>query len=221
MTDIEAIRVLIADDHAIVREGLRALIDTEPGMELVGEASDGAEAIQLARSLKPDVLLLDMLMPRKDGLEVIAEIKQHELETRILVLTSFAEDEKVFPAIKAGAQGYLLKDTTPHSLLQAIRDVHHGESSLHPTIARKLIGELHRPSSPPPAGEELTVREVEVLSLVAQGLSNQEIADQLVVSERTVRKHVSNVLGKLHLANRTQAALYAIQTGIAKPAIDL
>ena len=221
MTDIETIRVLIADDHAIVREGLRALIDTEPGLELVGEASDGVEAIQLARSLKPDVLLLDMLMPRKDGLEVIADIKQHELETRILVLTSFAEDDKVFPAIKAGALGYLLKDTTPHNLLQAIRDVYHGESSLHPTIARKLIGELHRPSSPPPAGEELTEREVEVLSLVAQGLSNQEIADQLVVSERTVRKHVSNVLGKLHLANRTQAALYAIQTGIAKPAIDL
>jgi NarL family two-component system response regulator LiaR len=221
MTDIETIRVLIADDHAIVREGLRALIDTEPGLELVGEAGDGVEAIRLARSLKPDVLLLDLLMPRKDGLEVIAEIKQHELETRILVLTSFAEDEKVFPAIKAGAQGYLLKDTTPHSLLQAIRDVYHGESSLHPTIARKLIGELHRPSSPPPAGEELTEREVEVLSLVAQGLSNQEIADRLVVSERTVRKHVSNILGKLHLANRTQAALYAIQTGIAKPAVDL
>jgi NarL family two-component system response regulator LiaR len=218
MTEVEPIRVLIADDHAIVREGLRALIDTEPGMELV---SDGVEAIRLARSLKPDVLLLDLLMPHKDGLAVIAEIKRHELETRILVLTSFAEDEKVFPAIKAGALGYLLKDTPPRSLLQAIRDVYHGESSLHPTIARKLIGELHRPSSPPPAGEELTEREVEVLSLVAQGLSNQEIADRLVVSERTVRKHVSNILGKLHLANRTQAALYAIQTGIAKPAADL
>jgi NarL family two-component system response regulator LiaR len=220
MTEVEPIRVLIADDHAIVREGLRALIDTEPGMELVGEASDGVEAIRLARSLKPDVLLLDLLMPHKDGMAVIDEIKQQDLETRILVLTSFAEDEKVFPAIKAGAQGYLLKDTSPHRLLQAVRDVYHGESSLHPTIARKLIGELHRPSSPPPVGEELTDREVEVLSLVAQGLSNQEIADQLVVSERTVRKHVSNILGKLHLANRTQAALYAIKRGIAKQQPD-
>jgi NarL family two-component system response regulator LiaR len=215
MNSAEQISVLIADDHAIVREGLRALIDTEPGMELVGEARDGVEAVQLARSLKPDVLLLDLLMPRKDGLAAIEEIKQHDPEARILVLTSFAEDEKVFPAIKAGALGYLLKDTSPRDLLQAIRDVYHGESSLHPTIARKLIGELHRPSGPPPSGEELTEREVEVLSLVAQGLSNQEIADRLVVSERTVRKHVSNILGKLHLANRTQAALYALRTGIA------
>jgi NarL family two-component system response regulator LiaR len=154
-------------------------------------------------------------MPRKDGLAAITEIKQAEPGARILVLTSFAEDEKVFPAIKAGALGYLLKDTTPQRLLQAIRDVYHGESSLHPTIARKLIGELHRPSGPLPAGEELTEREVEVLSLVAQGLTNQEIADQLYVSERTVRKHVSNILGKLHVANRTQAALYALRTGIA------
>jgi two-component system, NarL family, response regulator LiaR len=215
MTDKEPIHVLIADDHAIVREGLRALIETEPGIELVGEACDGLEATRLAHALQPDVLLLDLVMPQQDGLEAIPEIQQRAPQTRILVLTSFAEDDKVFPAIKAGALGYLLKDTTPQRLLQAIRDVHSGESSLHPTIARKLVGELHWPSSPPPVGEELTSREVQVVSLVAQGLSNQEIADRLVVSERTVRKHVSNILAKLHLANRTQAALYALRTGIA------
>lgn len=217
MTDTKPIRILIADDHAIVREGLRALIETEPGMELVGEATDGVEAVQMARTFRPDVILLDMVMPHKDGLEAISEIKGEQPDARILVLTSFAEDEKVFPAIKGGALGYLLKDTSPQGLLKAIRDVYEGESSLHPTIARKLIGELHRPSSPPPAGEELTEREVEVLNLVARGLSNQEIADRLVVSERTVRKHVSNILGKLHLANRTQATLYALRTGIAQP----
>jgi two-component system, NarL family, response regulator LiaR len=215
MTDKEPIHVLIADDHAIVREGLRALIETEPGIELVGEACDGLEATRLAHALQPDVLLLDLVMPQQDGLEAIPEIQQRAPQTRILVLTSFAEDDKVFPAIKAGALGYLLKDTTPQRLLQAIRDVYSGESSLHPTIARKLVGELHWPSSPPPVGEELTSREVQVVSLVAQGLSNQEIADRLVVSERTVRKHVSNILAKLHLANRTQAALYALRTGIA------
>jgi NarL family two-component system response regulator LiaR len=215
MTHSGPIRILIADDHAIVREGLRALIETEPGMKLVGEASDGVEAVRLARRRKPDVLLLDLLMPRQDGLAAIAEIKEQDPEARILVLTSFAEDEKVFPAIKAGALGYLLKDTTPQNLLQAIRDVYHGESSLHPAIARKLIGELHQPSTAIPAGDELTDREIEVLGLVAQGLSNQEIADHLVISERTVRKHVSNILGKLHLANRTQAALYAHRTGLA------
>jgi NarL family two-component system response regulator LiaR len=214
----ETIRILIADDHAIVREGLRALISTKPDMELVGEAADGVEAVLKARSLQPDVILLDLVMPRKDGIEAIGEIKQENPEARILVLTSFAEDEKVFPAIQAGALGYLLKDSSPQELLKAIREVYRGESSLHPTIARKLIRELHRPpGSLPPTEEPLTEREVEVLSLVARGLSNQEIADRLVVSERTVRTHVSNILGKLHLANRTQAALYAVREGLVSP----
>ena len=212
----ETIRLLIADDHAIVREGLRALIATEPGLELVAEASDGVEAASKAHTLKPDVILLDMVMPRKDGLGAIEEIMKDQPNARILVLTSFAEDDKVFPAIKAGALGYLLKDSSPQELLQAIRNVHQGEASLHPTIARKLMRELNQPPSLPPTTDPLTEREVEVLRLVAQGLSNDDIAEKLVVSERTVRTHVSHILDKLHLANRTQMALYAVREGIAK-----
>ena len=211
----ECIRILIADDHAVVRHGLRALIATEPDMELVGEASDGVEAVDLYARLQPDVTLMDMAMPRKTGLEAICDIKRADPEARILVLTSFAEDDQVFPAIKAGATGYLLKDAAPRELLQAIRDVERGDVSLHPTIARKLVGELKRPPDLPPAEEQLTEREVQVLALVARGLSNQEIADQLFIGERTVRTHVSNILGKLHLANRTQAALYAQREGLA------
>jgi NarL family two-component system response regulator LiaR len=211
----ETIRVLIADDHAVVREGLRALIETEPGMTLVGEAADGVEVVERARMLAPDVILLDLVMPRKGGIEAISEIKRENPDARILVLTSFAEDDKVFPAIKGGAMGYLLKDSSPAELLQAVRDVYQGDLSMHPTIARKLMRELQRSSDLPPTEEPLTGRELEVLSLLARGLSNREIADDLVVSERTVRTHVSNILGKLHLANRTQAALYALREGLA------
>jgi two-component system, NarL family, response regulator LiaR len=212
----KSIRILIADDHAIVREGLRALIATEPGLELVAEASDGVEAVEKVRTLKPDIILLDMMMPRKDGLDAIHDIIAENPDARILVLTSFAEDEKVFPAIKAGALGYLLKDSSPQDLLQAIRTVHRGEASLHPAIARKLMRELNQPPSLPPTTDPLTEREVEVLKQVAQGLSNDEIAEKLVVSERTVRTHVSHILDKLHLANRTQLALYAVREGIAR-----
>lgn len=215
MTD--AIRILICDDHAIVREGLRALLATEPGMALAGEAADGEQAVAQARALQPDVILLDLVMPRQDGLSAIAALVAENPAARILVLTSFAEDDKVFPAIKTGALGYLLKDSTPAELLQAIRSVHRGEASLHPTIARKLIRELSAPPPGlPPAIEPLTEREVDVLRLVAQGLSNDDIATRLVVSERTVRTHVSHILEKLHLANRTQAALYALRQGLAR-----
>jgi NarL family two-component system response regulator LiaR len=210
------IRVLIADDHAVVREGLRALIAAKPGIEMVGEAADGTEAILKARSLRPDVILMDLVMPRQDGIEAIAEIKRENPDARILVLTSFADDAKLFPAIKAGALGYLLKDSSPHELLQAIRDVYLGQSSLHPTVALKVIRELNRPKENlPPTEQPLTERELEVLRLVAQGLSNQEISAMLVISERTVGTHVSNILSKLHLTNRTQAALYALQEGLA------
>jgi NarL family two-component system response regulator LiaR len=164
--------------------------------------------------LLPDVILLDLVMPRKDGLEATKEIKAENPEARILIITSFAEDENVYRAVKAGALGYLLKDSSPQALMRAIHDVYEGRLSLHPDIAMKLIEELNRPSDAPPTADPLTEREVEVLKLVAKGLSNQEIAEKLVVSERTVGAHVSNILTKLHLANRTQAALYALRKGL-------
>jgi NarL family two-component system response regulator LiaR len=212
----EKIRVLIADDHALVRGGFRALIEQDDKVEVIGEAIDGVDAVLKTLSLNPDVILIDVNMPRKNGIEAIREIKMANPNARILVLTSFTDDEKVFAAIKAGALGYLLKDSSVQQLRQAIHDVARGESALDPLIARKLIRELHRPAPLPPSDEPLTEREVEVLVNVARGFSNQEIADMLVISERTVRTHVSNILSKLHLANRTQAALYALKEGLAK-----
>lgn len=209
------IQILVCDDHAVVREGLRALLSTEKDIRIIGEAADGESAVIAYRELQPDVTLLDMVMPHMDGVESIRAIKQEFPNARILVLTSFAEDEMVFPAIKAGALGYLLKDSSPEELIRAIRNVYRGEASLHPTIARRLIQELSQPTSLPPSPEPLTDREVEVLKLVAKGYSNEEIADALVLSERTARGHVSSILGKLHLANRTQAALYALREGLA------
>lgn len=213
MTD--PIRIIIVDDHPLVRQGLASLIATEPNMIVVGEAVDGFEAVDLIKKASCDIILMDLVMPRKDGLEAIAEIMKINPDARILVITSFAEDDKVFKAIKLGALGYLLKDSSPEELLEAIQQVHQGESSLHPTIARKLIREINRPPDDlPPTKDPLTPREIDVLKLVAQGLTNQEIADQLYISEWTVRTHVRNIMGKLHLANRTQAALYALREGL-------
>lgn len=211
----DKIGVFLADDHAVVRAGLEALIGTEEQMTVVGTAADGEEAIAKVALLDPDVILLDLQMPLRSGIEAITAIKDHNPQARILVLTSFSDDDKVFAAIKAGALGYLLKDATPEELLAAIRQVHSGKSSLGPEIARKVIQELSRPSSLPPTEEPLTEREVEILQLVARGYSNQQIAEKLVISERTARTHISNILAKLHLANRTQAALYALRRGLA------
>ncbi len=211
----ENIRVLIADDHPLIREGLRGLLAAEPDLELVGEAVDGLEAVEKTDQLRPDVILLDLLMPVKSGIEAMIEIKEKDPGARILVLTSFADDEQVFPALRAGALGYLLKDSSPQDLLRAIRSVYRGESSLHPAIARRLVLQFSQPAVDSSPENPLTQREVEVLKLVAEGLSNQNIADELVVSERTVGKHVGNILEKLHLANRTQAALYALREGLS------
>ena len=212
--DHESIDVLVVDDHAIVRKGIRALLTEYEDIEVVGEASDGLEAVTQAQALNPDVILMDLVMPGTDGIEATRQITADEPCPRVLVLTSFAGDDKVFPAIKAGALGYLLKDSEPADLVDAIRHVNRGEPSLQPSIAQKVLRELQRPSTRPPAPDPLTEREMEVLRLVAKGMSNPEIARQLVVTEATVRTHVSNILGKLHLANRVQATLYALHEGI-------
>lgn len=215
MNPPKPIRILIADDHAIVREGLAAIIAMQADMELVGEAEHGRVALTLAQTLQPDVILLDMMMPELDGLAVIQKLHPLLPATRILVLTSFADDQRVFPAIKSGALGYLLKDTPREQLLQAIRDVAQGQAHLHPRIALKVMQELSSPTDLPPTPDPLTERELSVLRLIARGLSNQEIAAELTIHERTVAKYVSNILDKLHLANRTQAALYALREGLA------
>ena len=210
------IRILVVEDQHIVREGMVAILSLQADMEIVGEAENGIQAVQLARKTKPDVILLDMVMPLQDGLTTIPLLKAISPNFRILVLSSFAQSSQVYQAIKTGALGYLLKDTPRIQLLQAIREVARGQASLSPSIAMKVIGDFDRPDAGGNLStEHLTQREMETLRLIARGLSNQEIATTLVVNERTIAKYVSSVLNKLHLTNRTQAALYAIREGFA------
>lgn len=210
------IRVLVVDDHAIIRKGIRAVLDLIPDVELVGEAENGAQAVKLVSEMNPDVILMDLVMPEINGIECIKQIRAEHPKARILVLTNFAGEDMIFPAIKAGAMGYHLKDSSPEMLIEAIRQVNQGVAALHPTIAKKVLEEFHHTDKQQLSDEPLTQREVEVLRLIAQGHENREIAEQLVISEATVRTHVSNILGKLHVASRTQAALYALREGIAR-----
>ena len=208
------ITLLVVDDQTIVRKGIRALLEQVNDIKVIGEAADGEEAVAQAKLLNPDVILMDLMMPKMDGITAIREIQAGKVPKRIIALTSFVTEDKVFPAIKAGAMGYLLKDSAPEELITAIRKVNRGEPSLHPTVAKMVLEELSQPVKQPLTPAPLTEREVDIVRLVAQGLSNRQIADQLVIGEATVRTHVGNVLNKLHLANRVQATLYALREGL-------
>jgi len=215
--DDRPIRVLLVDDHVVVRKGLRALLDREGGIEVTGEAADGAQALRAVDRLRPDVILMDLEMPGIGGVEATHHIAQAHPEIRIVVLTSHAAEQDVFPALKAGALGYVLKHSAPEDVLHAVRQAYLGETVLHPTIARMVLQELQRPAAAThgQTSDPLSQRELDVLRLIARSLSNQEIADELVVGEATVRSHVSAILRKLQLASRTQAALYALREGLA------
>ncbi|XPV75023.1 MAG: response regulator [Desulfovibrio sp.] len=211
------IRILLVDDHDIVRIGLNSFLAGFDDMEVVGEAANGQEAVTQTKALSPDIILMDMMMPVMDGIQAIEAIRDQDLGGRVIALTSFATDDKIFPAIKAGAMGYLLKDSSPDDLLKAIRKVHKGEPSLAPDIARKVLTELSQPEVEPdtPTPDPLTPREVDTLQQVAKGKSNKAIGEALFVSEATVRTHMTSILSKLHLANRVEATLYALREGLA------
>jgi len=210
------VRLLIADDHEIVRKGLRALLETRAEVEVVGEAANGREALSKAAQYRPDLILLDLVMPGKDGLEVIKEIKNNFPSVKILVLTSYSEEEKLAQALKEGALGYLLKDSSPEELLEAIKEVSQGKTHLSPELAFRVIRLMTGKTTPLSNSEFLTKRELEVLNLLAQGLSDREIAQRLFISPRTVGTHVSNILTKLGVKNRTQAVLLAQEKGLVK-----
>lgn len=217
------VSVLIVDDHTMVRQGLQTFLSLHEEIDVVGEAANGLEAIEQVRQHHPDVVLMDLVMPEMDGIEATRRIRELGPDTQVLALTSFIEDDKVFAAIEAGALGYLLKDVSPDDLVEAIKAAHRGEAQLHPEVTKKLMSQVAAkakqsdpaPSKPDNSGsEDLTERELEVLRLIATGLSNREIAQALTIAEKTVKTHVSNILSKLHLAGRTQAAIYALQNGL-------
>jgi NarL family two-component system response regulator LiaR len=213
----EPITVLIVDDHKVVREGVRAFLETQPDITVVGEAESGEAAVELVTEHAPDVVLMDLVMPGLDGVEATRLVKQASPRTQVIVLTSYHQDEHIFPAIRAGALSYLLKDVGPDELADAVRKAAAGDAVLHPRVAARVVQELHgaRPDEPNPF-TELSERELDVLRVIADGLSNAEIAERLVISEKTVKSHVSNILSKLHLADRTQAAVYAWREGVVR-----
>jgi NarL family two-component system response regulator LiaR len=217
MAQAEKIKILIVDDHQVVRQGLRTFLELHDDVVVVGEAGDGVTAVEMVRQLEPDVVLMDLVMPRLDGIAATRQVKSSGIHSKVIALTSFAEDDKVFPAIQAGASSYLLKDVSPDDLVEAIRAVHRGEARLHPDIVRKLMEQVAHQASPSreaPA-DDLTEREREVVCLVTQGRSNSEIAQTLCISDKTVKTHISNILSKLNLQDRTQLAIYAIKHGLA------
>lgn len=209
-----AARVMLVDDHAVVRQGLRTFLDLQDDITVVGEARDGVEALHVVQELEPDVVLMDLVMPRMDGIETVRRMKALRPHIQIIVLTSFGDDQKVFAAIRAGATGFLLKDVSPQDLAAAIHAARRGEASLAPGIATKLLQEIAIGSNPAAEEHTLTEREYAVLALIAQGRSNKQISEELTISEKTVKTHVSNILTKLHLEDRTQAAIYALKEGL-------
>jgi two-component system, NarL family, response regulator LiaR len=212
----ETIGVLLVDDHAVVREGLRTFLELQDGIEVVGEAADGEEGVREAERLRPDVILMDLVMPKLDGVEAMRELRRELPESRVIVLTSFAEDDRLLPAIQAGAAGYLLKDVRPTELARAVRAAHAGEALLDPAVAARLVEAIAQAPGEEPV-ERLTPREREVLEMIGRGLPNKLIARRLKVSEKTVKNHVTHLLAKLGVSDRTQAALYAARTGLVEP----
>jgi NarL family two-component system response regulator LiaR len=204
----DRIRVLIADDHAVLREGLRSFLELQDGIEIVGDAADGAEAVELAEKLRPAVVLMDLVMPKLDGVEAMRELNRRVPGTRVIILTSYIDDDRLLPAIRAGAAGYLLKNAEPQDLARAIRTAAAGEALIDPSVAARLVERLAQDEGRDDY-ESLTTREREVLELIGRGFANKRIALELGIAEKTVKTHVSNLLGKLGVADRTQAALYA------------